>query len=130
MRYNLKVPFEELKGKTLVKVEGLNIGNDIITFICEDNSQYTMFHSQDCCESVSIEDIIGNVEDIIGSELLIAEERQSEDSPELNPRVYRDELEVWTFYELATIKGSLTIRWYGTSNGYYSVDVSFWRMAR
>ena len=80
-----------------------------------------MYHCQDCCECASIEDIVGNIEDLKGSPILMAEE-VSEDDPNAC------DLGMWTFYKLATIKGYVTIRWYGTSNGYYSVSVNFERV--
>lgn len=123
--YDNKVCFSELVGKT---IDLILVHDDTITFKCDDGSRYRMFHDQDCCESVSIEEIIGDFDDLIGSPITVAEERESNESPDDRER-YNDDSETWTFYELATIKGSVTIRWYGTSNGYYSESVDFIKLS-
>lgn len=115
------VKFEDLVGQTLSKVE--NNFNEELIFTLGNGEKYALWHSQDCCESVSIEDIVGNLDDLIGTPILMAEEATSEDI-QLGQK-YTDSCFVWTFYKLATIKGYVTIRWFGSSNGYYSVSVDF-----
>jgi hypothetical protein len=116
-------------------------------FFTADDEQYRMLHHQDCCEDVYVEDIIGDVDDLIGSPIIEAREAtgcEDDDVEEVFRQLYDDETfvmqkmagfteipkmggesETWTFYIMSTIKGSVTIRWYGTSNGYYSESVDF-----
>lgn len=114
--------FSELKGKTLKSVVGMNVGNDEIFFTTSTGEIYRMWHKQNCCESVTIDDVCGEVDDILNEEILIAEEVTNRDD---RPRSKWDYSYTWTFYKLATRKGYVTIRWYGTSNGYYSENVDF-----
>lgn len=120
--------FEDLLGKTLVKVE--NLDNEELIFTLTNGEQYKLYHESDCCESVTIEEIIGDLDDLIGSPIIQAEEIEHESG--VNPEgvkipEYQDSF-TWTFYKLATAKGFVTIRWYGESNGYYSESVDFARI--
>lgn len=121
--YKNRVSIEALVGKTLVEVVG-DVGDEIIIFKVDDGSEYHMLHEQDCCESVNIEDIVGNVNDLVGSPILYADESSNSDDPPAAGYVgYIPDSYTWTFYSLSTIKGTVTIRWYGESNGYYSESV-------
>ena len=118
--------FEDLVGKIIYKID--NDGGEEIrlyTTKFENGPFYKMHHVSDCCEYVGVEDIVGNLEDLIGYPILMAEEIISGDIQEWeDPETYRESF-TWTFYKLATIKGYVTIRWLGTSNGYYSESVDF-----
>lgn len=116
--------FKDLLGKILSNIENKN--NEELIFTLVNGEKYKLYHRQDCCEDVKIEDIIGDLDDLVGSPILMAEEVTSENkNPEGVPgKEYQDSF-TWTFYKLATIKGYVTIRWYGESNGYYSEEVEF-----
>ena len=118
--------FNSLLGKTLVSIKVVNDKDeDEIVFVANDGWVYTLYHNQDCCESVTIESIVGDMNDLLGHPILMAEEAVSENAPDNALNDYRGESETWTFYKLATVKGYVDIRWYGTSNGYYSESVNF-----
>jgi len=118
--------FNELLGQTIVSLIGASTDSEEITIFTKEGYTYKMYHYQDCCESVSVEDIIGDTEDLMNTPITMAEEVTSEDaSPEGYVFGYEPESYTWTFYKLATVKGYVTIRWLGQSNGYYSESVTF-----
>lgn len=120
MGWRDEIPFETLEGMTVVVIKD---SSDYITFLTNTGREFIMHHSQDCCESVSVEDITGDLEDLLNTPILKAECVSNQDNPKAEE--YPDESFTWTFYKLSTIKGSVTIRWYGSSNGYYSESVQF-----
>ena len=112
---------EELIGKTFTKID--NNGDEEIIFHTSDNVTYRMSHCQDCCESVMVEDICGNLDDLLNTPIMQAfEKTNSEENPPDVKMEFQGSF-TWTFYTLSTIKGTVTIRWYGESNGYYSESV-------
>lgn len=152
--------FEELKNKIIIDIKG-GVGDDTMTFKTSDHEIYQLHYYDDCCATCSIEDICGDLKDLIGCPILLAEEISSSEPEgallesrkaayekarsEFVPKSsgdefywdgpgsdnnWKEESETWTFYKLSTIKGSVTIRWYGSSNGYYSERATFERLGK
>ncbi len=119
--------FNVLQGQTIVDVF---LTTDELTFETSEGYIYKMLHDQDCCESVYIESIVGDLEDLIGQQIILAEERTSNErqSWEVDGEDYYPESFTWTFYTIRTVKTSIDIRWYGSSNGYYSESATFRRI--
>ena len=122
MKWDKIVEFNSLLGKTLTEIK-VNRDNDQIVFVDNENKSWVMGHQQECCESVSVEDIVGDLLDLIGEPLLEAEESANEGETS----EYGD-TSTWSFYKLGTRKGSVNIRWYGSSNGYYSESVELYEV--
>lgn len=112
--------FEELKGLTFTSVR--QIDSETIEFKGERTFRLT--HFQGCCENVYIESIVGELSDLEGEEILVAEEVSSTDGPNL----HNDESFTWTFYKLATRNGYVDIRFYGSSNGYYGESADLYEL--
>ena len=108
----------EIKGQTIIDI--VRDGNTELIFKTKEGNTYKMYHYQDCCESVTIDDICGDLNDLLNYPLLMAEvaSKDGDDNDDWGTST-------WTFYKLGTIKGCVTIRWYGESNGYYSESVDF-----
>ena len=99
--------------------------DDVFILEFEDKTILKFYHAQDCCETVEIEDICGDIDDLIDSPITEISSVSSSETPKAITKETGAESETWTFYKISTIKGSVTIRWYGSSNGYYSEEVDF-----
>jgi hypothetical protein len=115
----------ELIGKTVKSIKNNN--NKELIFECSNERKYRLFHEQDCCEDVSIEDICGELSDLVCSPILQAEEITNELANPFGIIINNKKAEsfTYTFYKFGTIKGYVTLRWYGTSNGCYNEKVDF-----
>lgn len=120
-------------GKTFSKVEtrryadapsnGFYENDAVIFYDMNGEPAVVLMHDQECCESVMLEDVAGSLDDLAGSPITMAEERTEGKDHEYGSQT-------WTFYKFATVKGYVTMRFNGESNGYYSETVDIWTADR
>lgn len=107
--------FEDIVGMMFTNI--VNRADEEIIFYEISGRVFSMAPCEDTSINdvrVSVEDICGDLEDLCHTPILVArEDANSDDSC------------TWTFYNLSTVRGSVTIRWYGESNGFYSEAVGF-----
>lgn len=108
---------KKLIGKTLSSYgDGNSYDGDLLVLKFTDGSILYFRHIQDCCESVYLEDITGELSDLIGHEIKKAYHASSDADLEYD-------VGEWNFYTIQTMNGDVTLRFYGSSNGYYSISV-------
>lgn len=115
-------PFATLEGLTIESVSGLEKGSERVVIVAS-GRRFTMFHYQDCCESVTVDSVIGEPDKLVGEVVLNAIEQTNRTDP-IPKGEYLDSY-TWTYYTIRTQSATVTIRWYGSSNGYYSESVDF-----
>jgi hypothetical protein len=104
-------------GKTIWEIHGPEKGSELVEFAFSDGSELEMRHEGDCCETVEVYQVDGDTVDLVGTPLLLAEIVSSDD--QASPSEHTESF-TWTFVKFATVRGYVTVRWLGTSNGYYS----------
>lgn len=129
-KYDEERDVAQLLGKTIVNIE--KVENTELIFTTSDGEKYKLYHEQSCCEDVYIDDIVGDLEDLLNTPILQAERKTNNLNPKSDIWTYKDitttsqhESFTWTFFTIATIKGYVDIKFYGSSNGYYSETGDF-----
>lgn len=95
--------------------------------IVTSNGKLVFWHQYECCEGVYLTDVGCDPADLVGGVIVSAEEVSNVENP--GPRGKYDDSYTWTFYKINTTRGDATLRWYGTSNGYYSESMDVRREA-
>lgn len=107
-----------MEGQHLISTE---VTENTVFFKLSNGVSYLMQHERDCCESVYLEDVCGDIADLQDTKVVSAYGETNIDKPPLHDY---DESYTWTFYRIQTEKGVVTFRWYGSSNGYYGEGVN------
>lgn len=119
--HDIAIPIPWLLGFTLSAIERDEVysqerfmANESIVFTRTDGVQVGMYHVQDCCEQVWVEEIHGDLQALVGYPLTTAE---------VYTRDGDKDDQMFTFYRIGNERHMVTIRWCGESE-YYSIDVT------
>lgn len=115
----IKNCLSELEGEVISTVEGAEEGWETI-ITTESGKAIKIYHEQDCCEHVEIED--SEVDDIVGGYCHFAGFVKGKTPPQ-EISAWTADSQTWSFLKIDTSKGSIWQRWLGESNGYYSESV-------
>lgn len=102
-------------GKTFTEIVVDETEQDFILFKNEDYT-FEMTHQQDCCESVWLESIDQDIQNLVGQEILEFTERIEQGDVDYGTYT-------WTFYHIKTARDTFVLHWKGESNGYYGESV-------
>ncbi len=113
-----------LRGRTIDKVIGLEKDSEVVEIITACGKVFKFFHDQDCCEEVKLVDFDLNPDELVGAYVTSAYLSTSSDQSGKEIKPSEDsESWTWSFYRIVTDKGTLSMRWLGESNGWYSESV-------
>ncbi len=112
--------FFELKGQKITEVRTENSQDEILAIKTESGGCF-ICHFQECCEDVRLVRIIGDVSNLIGNTITLAEE----DSPS-DPSWYTEGYDTsrrWTSFYVEAGGARVEFWILGESNGYYGTEV-------
>lgn len=107
---------KSLIGETLSYIDDCG---DQIVLTTVSGRKIRIYHEQECCESVRVEDTEGNWQELIGKVII-----------DIDEDIESGELGVYEYYTKTNltfkVDGATVIsKWIGESNGYYSESVDF-----
>lgn len=122
--YNSDV-MQKIKGQTPVEIDGMKEGSEKVTIRTREGGELILVYEHDCCAGCEIVQVDGDPLDLLGGPLVMCEQDgNAADEPGKGSYGSVDESFTWTFVKFATVLGYVTLRWYGSSNGYYSESPS------
>lgn len=110
---------QKMIGQTINEVSGMHEGSQLVTIKSVEGGTLTLSDPGEY-STVEIAQVDGDPLDLLGLPLLMCEEVSNDEPEATEEQQFNSDSFTWTFIKFATPAGYVTLRWYGSSNGYYS----------